>query len=285
MLLHDTASPWSLASLTFRRRKLLKNSSLSTNFHWKKMKVKREVAEKGTLVNLSTTYATEKPVNGIAIIPHPQNIKNKASGQSVACHPGETQCLTEKKSTTKSLSYYPLLPSWPVGFLVPSMERWETGKKSISESHCQAARIGNYPKLPTCCILPTRWEGKMERDNNCFVGHQWSSGNWKQGTDKQGWCWSEADLSSSSEKAEMAGGDLWPSYSHDKMQFSKSHKLHCSYQKAKVKVFCWSKPLWILRLCEVNHICHGITMGAGPALEQELAWQLWNAVFYQRSRI
>lgn len=68
------------------------------------MKVRCEVAEKGILVNPCTTYATEKLVNSIAIIPNPQNIKNKASGLSVSCHPGVMQCLTKKKNTTNSLS-------------------------------------------------------------------------------------------------------------------------------------------------------------------------------------
>lgn len=149
------------------------------------MKVKCEVAEKGILVNPCTTYATEKLVNSIAIILNPQNIKNKASGLSVSCHPGVMQCLTKKK--TPPILCLLLTITGKVACWLSCPQHRET--RDRQEIHLRKWLLSSKDgKLSTCCILPTRWEGKMERYNNWFVEHQWSSGNCKQFTNSDGAC-------------------------------------------------------------------------------------------------
>lgn len=66
------------------------------------MKVKCEVRERGTSVNLSTTRAFKKLINGKSIILKPQRTKT-SEHQSASCHPDITQCHIKKEKKSLSL--------------------------------------------------------------------------------------------------------------------------------------------------------------------------------------
>lgn len=237
------------------------------NFHWKKMKAKCEVTERGTLVNLSTTHASEKLINGKSITLKPQRTKN--SEQWGKAWPVTRYNRMSDGEKTKSLSLIVLLARWPDGSPVPKTLRWGNNvRKSFLSS--------KDGRLPTCCVLRTRREGKTKRP--------WMAAWW--GTrEPQG-----AQRNALRERG-MVLGRRWPPLLFQENRYglivisdlctalAKWPELHGSYCKEKVKgVFCWSKSLWITRLGEVTHIYHGLTMGAGPAPEQELAGLLWNAL-------
>lgn len=159
----------------------------------------------------------------------------------------------EKK--TKSLSLIALLARWPDGSPVPKTLRWGINvRKSFPSS--------KDGRLPTCCILRTRREGKTKRP--------WTAAWW--GTrEPQG-----AQRSTLRERG-MVLGRRWPPLLFQENWYglmvisdlctalAKWPELHCSYWREKVKgVFCWSKSLWITRLGEVTHIYHGLTSRTRP---------------------
>lgn len=88
---------------------------------------------------------------------------------------------------------------------------------------------------------------------------------------------SEGDLPSSSKEAETGSGNLQSLHYHATMLppvlWERKTSLLLSESESE-GAFYRSKPVWITRLGEVTCTYHGITMGAGPTLEQELAWLL-----------
>lgn len=125
---------WLVWPVKVAEKKLLWNSSLDKNFHFfhssKKMKEKREVTGKGTLVNLSATHPPEKLINSKPIILKSQRTKTSEHQKKVSYHLGIMQYLIKTEtSKKKSLSLVPPThqPDVLLAFLSPSAVKWGTG--------------------------------------------------------------------------------------------------------------------------------------------------------------